>query len=303
MKKIKFGGEIPVSSVVLGCMRISSLTLSEITELIYASYEGGINFFDHADIYGGGKCESLFGQAFIDTKIKREEVFIQSKCAIHDGIYDFSYEHIIKSVDGILFRLKTEYLDSLLLHRPDTLMEPEEVALAFSELKEKGKVKYFGVSNQNPSQMNLLTKYAGKLYANQLQLSPTNTTMIDTGINVNMENEGSINRDGGVLEYCRLNDITIQAWSPYQFGFFGGAFLGNPQFENLNEKIKEISKKYNITDNGTVAAWILRHPADMQIIAGTTKIKRIKEICCASDVCISRNEWYDIYKSAGNILP
>ncbi len=156
MKQIPLGStNVLLPQIALGCMRISSLELSDAERLIETAQECGINFFDHADIYGGGKSERIFARAARLTPARREQVTIQSKCAIHDGLYDFSRDYILKSVDGILQRLQTEYLDILLLHRPDTLMEPEEVAEAFDRLQQSGKVRWFGVSNHNPMQIAL----------------------------------------------------------------------------------------------------------------------------------------------------
>jgi predicted oxidoreductase len=308
MKYLNIGGEIKASEISLGMMRISGMKLKEIEELVDVSLENGINFFDHADIYGGGKCEEMFAEAVGMNPDKRGKYISQSKCGIHSGIFDFSKEHILKSVDGILKRLKTDYLDVLLLHRPDTLMEPEEVADAFNVLKTSGKVKYFGMSNQKPYQIELLQKYLNSvsinIIINQLQLSVTNTGMIDSGLNVNMENANSVNHDGDVLEYCRLKDITIQPWSPFQYGFFEGAFLGNTEkFPKLNETIDKYAKQYNVTNSAMAIAWLLRHPAKMQPIVGSTNKTRVAEICKASDVNLTRQEWYDIYKSAGYTLP
>ena len=265
--------------------------------------EHGINFFDHADIYGKGRCEELFGQVL--TPSLREKIILQSKCSIRPGIaFDFSKEHILNSVDGILKRLNTEYLDILLLHRPDTLMEPEEVADAFRILKESGKVRHFGVSNQTPMQMELLSKYCDEpLLINQLQLSIAHCPMINSGINANMYNDSGINRDGGVLEYCRLKDITIQAWSPFQYGMFEGIFLGNEKFAELNKVIDNLAEKYNVTNSAIAVAWILRHPAGIQTIVGTTNKDRIAQISKASEIRLTREEWYALYMAAGNKLP
>src|SRR5579875_2582810 len=210
-------------------MRIHSLSKLEAERFVQAALEEGANFFDHADIYGGGECESIFAEAVHMTDDVRESVILQSKCGIRKGMFDFSKEHILEAVNGSLRRLKTDYLDVLLLHRPDALVEPEEVAEAFDELHASGKVRHFGVSNQNPMQIQLLQKSLKQaIVANQLQLSITNTTMISSGINVNMENNAAVNRDGSVLDFCRLHDITIQPWSPFQYGFFSGVFLDNP---------------------------------------------------------------------------
>lgn len=304
MKKIKFGStDLEVSSVILGLMRINNA--KDPVAVLTTAIENGITFFDHADIYGGGECESIFADALAQTEYKREDLFIQSKCGIVPGkMFDFSKEHIIKSVEGSLKRLKMDYLDALLLHRPDTLVEPEEVAAAFDELEKAGKVKYFGVSNQNPGQIELLKKYVSQpLLANQLQFGIMHTGMIDQGIHVNMTDSGSVDHDGGILEYSRLNDMTIQAWSPYQYGFFEGVFIGNEKFPELNAKLEELAEKYQTTATGIASAWILRHPANMQVIAGTMTPHRIEEIAKASTIVLTRQEWYEVYLAAGNILP
>jgi Predicted oxidoreductase len=305
MKKINIGnGEISVSEISLGCMRIADISVSEAAKLINTALEEGIDFFDHADIYGGGKSEEVFAEAVDMNPSIREKFIIQTKCGIRQGYFDFSKEHILNSVEGSLKRLKTDYIDTLLLHRPDTLMEPEEVAEAFDILHSSGKVRYFGVSNQNPMQIELLNKYLNhKIIINQLQLSIMHTGMIDSGINVNMKIDNSIDRDGSILEYCRLKDITIQAWSPFQFGFFEGVFLDNDKFPELNKKINEIAEVKGVPNTAIATAWILRHPAKIQTIAGTTNSKRLKDICKASKIELTRQEWYEIYRAAGNKLP
>jgi Predicted oxidoreductase len=284
---------------------MAGIEKSEAEKIIKVSLEEGINFFDHADIYGGGKSEEVFADAINMNSAIREKMIIQTKCSIVPGImYDFSKDHILNSVDKSLKRLKTDYVDTLLLHRPDTLMEPEEVAEAFSKLHSEGKVKKFGVSNHTPMQIELLNKYLhNKIIINQLQFSIMHTGMIDSGLNMNIKNDASIDRDGGVLDYCRLKDITIQAWSPYQYGFFEGVFLDNDKFPILNDKINEIAEKKGVTNTAIATAWILRHPAKIQTIVGTMNPKRLKEICKASDIELTRQEWYEIYLAAGNKLP
>ncbi len=305
MKSLALGtSSLSVSEISLGCMRISNMEPKEIDALISTSLEVGINFFDHADIYGQGKSEEAFASSIQRLRIAREDIVLQSKCGIRDGFFDFSKEHILTSVDGILDRLKTDYLDVLLLHRPDTLFEPDEVAEAFVGLLESGKVRLFGVSNQNPGQIDLLqASLPMKLQANQLQLSITNTGMIDSGLNVNMQIDPSVDRDGGILEYCRLKKITIQPWSPFQFGFFDGVFLDNPKFPELNEVLQKLAGQLGITTTTLAIAWLLRHPARMQPIVGTTSPDRVKQVAEASDVILSRPEWYEIYRAAGNKLP
>jgi len=306
MKYINLPGtELESSEIILGCMRIHEVkNFSDVSRLINTALEEGINFFDHADIYGDGKSEEIFARVMDQNSISRDQILVQSKCGIRNGSFDFSREHILNSADGILKRLNTDYLDTLLLHRPDTLVEPEEVAEAFNSLHSSGKVRYFGVSNQNPMQIELLSKYLDqRIVINQLQLSLTNTGMIDSGLNVNMEIDRSINRDGGVLEYCRLKEITIQAWSPFLFGFFEGVFIDHPKFPELNEKMEELGRKYNASKNAIATAWIQRHPARMQTVAGSTNAGRLKEICKATDIELTRKEWYALYLSAGNRLP
>ncbi len=304
MKEIKLKNQINSSAIIFGCMRISDKSVRCVEELICTALENGINFFDHADIYGNGQSETLFGEILKLHPELREKIYIQSKCGIRNGMYDFSKEHIIFSVDKILKRLNIEYLDTLLLHRPDALCEPEEVAEAFDVLYNSGKVKSFGVSNQNPYQIMLLKKYVKQpIIINQLQFSIMASGMVDSGINVNMTNSGSIMHDGSVLDFCRLNGITVQAWSPFQYGFFEGVFLDNNKFIELNKTLNEIAEKYGVTNSAIAAAWILRHPANMQVVIGTTNKNRIIDICKGGDINLSREEWYRIYLSAGHTLP
>lgn len=296
--------ELTVPSIAVGCMRIADMEVKDVRNLVDGALDMGLNFFDHADIYGGGRSEEIFSQAVEMKPSTREKMMLQSKCGIRKGFFDFSKEHILESVDGILSRLNTEYLDVLLLHRPDTLMEPEEVAEAFDTLYANGKVRDFGVSNQNPMQIELLKKYVNQpLVFNQLQLSMMRTGMIDAGLNVNMKVPSSIDHDGSVLDYCRLHGITIQAWSPFQYGFFEGVFLNNEEFPELNKTIDRIADKYGVSNSTIAVAWILRHPANIQVIAGTTKLHRLKEISEARKVELSREEWYELYRAAGNVLP
>lgn len=307
MKTIRLGGSsLQVPEIAVGCMRLNGLEEKE--RIAYVDYcmEHGLHFFDHADIYGGGQCETVFGQAVKAAGIKREDMIIQSKCGIVPGVmYDFSKEHILNAVDGILNRLDTEYLDCLVLHRPDALVEPEEVAEAFDTLEKAGKVRHFGVSNHRPMQIELLQKYVRqKLLVNQLQLSIAFSGMISSGLEVNMETAGGIDRDGGMIDYCRLHDITIQTWSPFQFGMFQGTFIGNNEkYRKLNDTLEGLGKKYGVTKTAIATAWILRHPAKMQMIAGTTKVSRMDEILNGSSVTLSRSDWYQLYLSAGKILP
>ncbi|MBR4866469.1 MAG: aldo/keto reductase [Clostridia bacterium] len=304
MRKIELGKSgLMVPTVAIGCMRISNMAEKEAAAFLDTAIDNGANYFDHADIYGGGQSEVVFGKAM--QAFRREDLLIQTKCGIVPGkMFDFSYEHIINSVNGSLKRLGTDYVDVLLLHRPDALMEPEEVAKAFDKLKSSGKVRHFGVSNQNPYQMQLLQSALDMpLVANQLQFGIMHTPMIQSGINVNMYNESATNRDGGVLDFCRLNKITIQPWSPMQYGFFEGVFVDNEKFPKLNETLARLSEKYGVSKTTLAIAWILRHPAKMQPVTGTTTPGRLAECLKAAEVTLTREDWYAIYMSAGNVLP
>ena len=310
MKKVLLGNTgIEVPAIVTGCMRLSGMSAEDMNTFIHHSIDGGAYFFDHADIYGSGMSEEVFGNAFsADASLKREDVIIQSKCGIKNSAqyphYDLSKDAIIASVEGSLKRLKTDYLDILLLHRPDALTEPEEVAAAFDELSNSGKVKMFGVSNHNPMQIELLQKYVKHpLVANQLQFSIPVSNMVAAGMEVNMTSSGSYDRDGSVLDYCRLKDMTIQAWSPFQMPEWRGCFIDSPEYPELNAVMDELAAKYGTTKTGIATAWILRHPANMQVITGTTSCSRLDEIINACDIQLQKDEWYRLYLSAGHILP
>lgn len=295
---------IQATRIALGCMKMSDLEGKQAEEVVGTALDLGINFFDHADIYGGGLSELRFRDAIKHLNVNRDKMIIQSKCGIREGYFDFSKEYILSSVDGILERLGTEYLDFLILHRPDVLVEPEEVAEAFTKLRAEGKVKHFGVSNQNRFQMELLQSYLDEpLAVNQLQLSPAHTPMFDAGLNVNMLNKASIEHDDGIVDYCRLKRVTIQAWSPFQIDLSRGLFVNHPDYKELNETIAKLAKNYNVSSEAIVIAWILRHPAQIQAIVGSMNPSRLKAIDKANDIALTREEWYDIYRSAGNILP
>ena len=296
--------DLKASAVGLGCMRLTEIDESELPGYIEHCVQLGINFFDHADIYGAGECERRFGRAFARTAIARDDVIIQSKCGIVPGkMYDLSSEYIISSVDGILNRLGTDHLDILLLHRPDALTEPEQVAEAFDKLIASGKVAHFGVSNFRPMQIELLKKYANvPISVNQLQLSLPHAVMISEGIEANMTTDGAVDRTGEVLDYCRLNDVFVQAWSP--FGGRNGSFIDdNGGYPDLNWVLGELAGKYGVSKTTIAAAWIMRHPAKIQLLSGTTNLQRMTEIAKAAELTLTREEWYKLYLSAGHILP
>ena len=302
MKYCKLG-EIEASRVIMGCMRIADKPLVEIERVIASALSKGVNTFDHADIYGKGDCETVFGVAIKDLGLSRDDLVIQSKCGIRKGSYDFSKEHIIESVESSLRRLNTEYLDVLLLHRPDALMETEEVCSAFDKLQEEGKVRAFGVSNFSPLQIELLTCAGVNVVANQVQFSLGNTILVDEGLNVNMHKTESVQRGGDLLNYSRLHNITLQAWSPLVKGFFEDSILNAEAYPVLNEKLSQLAEKYNCTPSAIALAWILRHPAKMQVITGTTDAERMGQICTCADIVLTRQEWYELYLSTGKTLP
>ncbi len=298
MKKIKFG-EFTVSQIILGCMRVGNKSESEAVKHIKSAYDMGINFFDNADIYCKGVSEEYFGKAI--KGIDRDSIVVQTKCGIRKGFYDFSREHIVSSVENSLKRMGLDYIDVLCLHRPDVLMNGYEVAEAFDELRDRGLVKAFGVSNFNSMQLELLKKYVDEpILTNQLQLGLFHTGMIDSGMCANMKNDFAIDRDNAILPYCRLNDMTIQAWGPMrsQNGFF-------PDDEDLAEQnalLEKRASEMGITKEALAIAWLMRMDF-VQPIIGTTNTKRLEQMVKADEVNLSRQEWYNIYSDIGNRIP
>lgn len=301
--------DVVAPAIISGQMRISDKTDAEIRDLYDAARGAGVNFFDHADIYGTEihQCERRFAEALALSQSEREEIILQTKCGIvkNEGYFDFSYDHIVRQVNGSLAALNTDYVDFILLHRPDALVEPEEVARAFDDLRHSGKVRHFGVSNHTPRQIDLLkTAVRQPLVVNQLQLSITDSPIIAQGVAMNMEGESqSIVRDGGgVLEYCRIEGITVQAWSPFQAGLFGGTFLGNQEYEALNRVIARLAAEYGVSAEAIVASWITRHPANIQVVVGTTTPARLESIASGL-VPLTRPQWYELFREAGHIVP
>lgn len=304
MKQRLLGGCLPVSAIAMGCMRLAD-TKESPDRVIGTALDLGIDFFDHADIYGGGRCEELFGDWLAAHPSMRDRIMIQTKCGIRKGCYDFSKAHILSAVEGSLRRLKADHIDVLLLHRPDTLMEPEQVAAAFDELEQTGKVRCFGVSNHNPMQIELLkTAVRQPIVADQLQFSIPESGLVTSGLNVNMKNSESVMHDGSALEYLRIKGITIQTWSPFQGGFFKGPFIGDKKkYPALNEALEQMGQKYGVSPTAIAAAWILRHPANMQLISGSVSPDRMRDIVAGADVELTREDWYAIYLAAGFRLP
>lgn len=317
MQTIKIGQtNWEAANVALGIMRMGTLPVEDCTKALLAAHEAGINFIDSADIYGRdpklgrGSSEIHFGQALKQSGLKRSDFFIQSKGGLYADEtgqitrYDSSKKHLIKSVDGILQRMGIDYLDSFLIHRPDPLMEPNQIAAAFDELQQAGKVRHFGVSNFNPQQIELLQQVCSQhLLIDQLQFSIMHTGMIDFGLHTNMTDPASISHDGGLLEYLRCKHMTIQTWSPFQYGTFAGTFIDNEEFHELNVILKQLADKYHVSKNAIAVAWILRHPAKMQVLLGTMNPQHILDSAKGSDVTLTAQEWYDVYLAAGNTLP
>lgn len=304
MEQIKIGGILPASRIAMGCMRLAGAQHS-VDEIMETAVDRGINFFDHANIYGRGECERIFGEYIKEHPSFRDNIILQTKCAIkpHQS-YDFGKDYIIKCVDESLQRLCTDHIDVLVLHRPDVLMEPEEVALAFDCLESAGKVAHFGVSNHNPYQIELLkTAVKQPIITNQMQFSVMEAGMVTAGLNVNMKNDESYMHDAGTLEYSRIKNITIQTWSPFQAGRQKKPFIGNPDYPEINAKLEEMAEKYNSTPTGIATAWILRLPCKMQLISGSMNPTRIREICAGAEIKLEHDDWYQIYLAAGYCLP
>ncbi|MBO5334378.1 MAG: aldo/keto reductase [Clostridia bacterium] len=302
MNYVDVGG-VRSSKVVIGGMRYAGKPLRQIEEIIIEALKAGANTFDHADIYGKGDSETVFGLAMKDLEIPRESLVLQTKCGICDGYYDLSREHILASVENSAKRMNTDYLDILLLHRPDSLMEPDEIYEAFDILQSEGKVRAFGVSNFSPAQIEMMRSAGIRVSANQVQLSLMHSPIIDEGLSFNMENAEGLGRTQGLLEYCRKIKIVLQAWSPLAYGFIEGVFVGNESFPALNAELFRLAEKYSVTPAAIAIAWILRHPAGMQAVVGSTSPERIGELCKATDVTLTREEWYALYRAAGKRLP
>lgn len=304
MKQIRIGNKFTASAVAIGAMRISGLSVEDAEKVVLTYVENGVNFIDHADIYGGGKSEEIYAGVVKRNPSLKEKMIVQDKVGIRSGFYDASYEHVVSAAEGCLKRLNMDSIDVLLLHRPDALMEPDELAEAFMRLKKDGKVRFFGVSNENAGQMALLDRYMpGEIIIDQLQFGLCHTPMVDEGINVNMHSSHAVSKDASTLNYCRLNDITIQAWSPFQYGFFEGPFIGSEKYAPLNKVLSEIAEKYGVTETAIAGAWVLRHPAGIQLISGSMNPERAREIAQSADITLTREEWYRLYLAAGNPLP
>jgi len=305
------GTDLTVPQVVLGTMRINTLDDDAIRTLFNTALDAGVNFFDQAAFYGSQPhdCESRWGQAMKLTPSQRDGITLQTKAGIvHSSQgtrFDFSYDELTTSVDASLKALNTDHIDILLLHRPDALVEPEEVARAFDELEAAGKVRYFGVSNHTPAQIELLKKFVKQpLVANQIQISLTHCPSIAQGVAANMSwTDQAVSRDFGMVDYARLHDMTLQAWSPFQNPDWSGTFIDNPNQPGLNAVLARMAKQYGTTPTGIATAWLTRHPAHLQVVAGTMNPERLKEIVQGSSVPLTKADWYELFEAAGHIIP
>ena len=316
MKRIRITGtDLEVSQVAYGCMGLahswtgeplSTETRKAAVRSVEAALDEGIDFFDHADIYGRGRCEEAFSDVWEGHPALRQEIVLQTKCGIRfagdptpgvPGRFDFSYEHIVRSVDGSLSRLKTDYIDILLLHRPDALVEPDEVARAFDELQYAGKVRYFGVSNHSAAQIELLKRSVDQRFVvNQLELNVLHSGLIEGGVSVNQMFPPNPIHGEGTLEYCRLHDITIQAWGPLANGRVTGRLPEKPEprITKTAELVAKLAEKHGVSGEAIIIAWLMRHPAHIQPVIGTTDTNRIAASCQANSVELSREEWYEL---------
>lgn len=296
-----------VVRMILGCMRMPDLSVQEAATMIQTAVDLGINYFDNATCYTQGVAETRFGDALKASGIHREDLLIQTKCGLcfERNEFDWTKKNILESVDDSLRRMQLDYLDVLLLHRPDVLYDPQEVAEAFDLLVESGKVRHFGVSNVPPMMLEVLRKYVRQpLIINQLQLSLEQSQLIDQSLYLNnLSTDRSTDRDNGLLDYCRLHEITIQAWSPLQYGIIDGCFLDHPDYPELNAELARLAEKYQVTKAAIALAWILRHPANMQVIVGTMNPEHLKESAEAMNIRLTHHEWYELYLAAGKYLP
>jgi predicted oxidoreductase len=309
------GTSLIVSRIAFGCMRLPPAQ-SDVTRAIRSALDAGINFFDHADVYQRGRAEEAFSAMWSEIPGLRDKIILQSKCGIRFAgdptpsapkRYDFSYQHIIEAVNGSLKRLKTDRLDVLLLHRPDPLVEPEQVAQAFSELRAAGKVRFFGVSNHTGAQIDLLkTAVREPLVVNQLEVSALHTTLINAGVITNQDNPPYPVRGEGTLEYCRTHKITVQAWSPLARGLAAGKTVDGAEERVIKtvEVVDAIARERNVSREAVLIAWLLRHPAKMQPIIGTMNPERIKACCQADAIELSSEEWWRLFTAGrGAELP
>lgn len=302
---------------------IASDAIARSTAMVNTAHDNGITFFDHADVYCFGKAETVFGEVLKQSPGLRDKIVIQSKCGIRfqddprpgDPFrLDFSRDHIVGSAEASLRRLATDRLDILLLHRPDALVEPEEVASAFDELKSSGKVRCFGVSNHTADQIELLRKYVNQpLVANQVRLGLAHSYLIADGIEANQEDSTRITHCytgvAGTLDYCRLHDIQVQAYEPLRGRKLRPPDLLNPTADAAPEVkaaaqvVARLAREKNVTPSAIALAWLLRHPVGIVPVIGTTNLEHLIENCAADRVILSREEWYVLLACGTGVPP
>lgn len=324
MKKLRIPNtDLEVSSIIYGCMMIGGdwtakplddSTRKRAVHSVRAAIDQGITFFDTADIYCRGKSDQAFSGIWSEVSGLRPNIVLQTKAGIRfpddpgkgdPARYDFSYEHIMRSVEGSLERLKTDYVDILLLHRPDALVEGEEVARALGELHRAGKVRYFGVSNHSAEQIEYLRRYVEQpIVANQLELNILHSGLLSVGVSINQTYPPEPIHGQGAIEYCRRHSITIQAWSPLAKGRLSGSPSKNPTQRETTaaEAVSAMAKKKGVPPEAILVAWLQRHPAHIQPVIGTTRPERIAAACKGDEVSLSREEWYSLF-AAGRGAP
>lgn len=292
-------------SIIAGMMRLAGIGEEGAMSFLDFLLESGVCWFDHADIYGGGSCEEIFGRWLASRRVPREKLIIQSKCGIVPGVcYNASREHIVSSTEGILRRLGCGYLDYLLIHRPDILWEADEIAAALDQLTSQGKIRGFGVSNCNPAQMEYLRRSLGmKPEINQIQLSLAFAPSVSESLETNTYSPNGVSRSMGIIDYCRMEKVVIQAWSPLQHGTFAGTFLDSPAYGPLNDRLREIAARHQVPKAAVAAAWLTRIPPATQVICGSCSREHFSEMLAGRNLLLSREEWYALYMSAGYALP
>lgn len=295
------------SRIIQGLMRSTSLSDEALYDLILFDLEQGITVFDLADIYGAGEAERKLGRILSLHKELRDKMFIQTKCSIvkdTDTYYDLSYKHIMESVYQSLERLNITYLDSLLLHRPDILMDVKEIKKAFLELKEKGLVKHFGVSNFSKEAIEYLnSEVEGLIEVDQIQLGLGQMKILEEEINFNMNNDEGISHTSGTFFYLKRKEIQIQCWSPFLVGFFDGFIFDRDRYPNINYKLEELAYKYNVPKATIATKFLLMLDDKLAVVTGSMDKNHVLDSLRAEEFEMEKKDWYSLYKAAGKMLP
>ena len=296
------------SRIIQGLMRTENKSENDIYEIIKYDLDHGIYFFDTADIYERGVSEIKIGHVLKGHPELREKMFIQTKGSIRfcesTGYYDSSYEYIKKAVNDSLERLGLDYVDSYLLHRPDIFLDAKEVALAFNELYEEGKVKHFGVSNYPKEIIEYLkTEVKQEIEFNQVQLGVGNTLLLDEVFNFNTGFPGGVQKTSGTYFYLKQHNIQIQAWSPYIVNFFEGSLFDENKFPEMNKELNRLAEKYHTSKCAIATAFILNLNKDITVVTGSMDIRHIQESLDGEDIILSKEDWYTLYHACGHTLP